>query len=116
MPVAYDMICWSVSKSSYTCVYYRLYGYFYDENRIYLILEYAPGGEVYKSLKKVGVFPEHTAANYISQLALALVHVHKKKIIHRCDHERSILVYAIALGHQLVGQLMSVGSSIIACS
>lgn len=61
----------------------RLFGYFYDENRIYLILEYAPGGEVYKSLKKVGVFPEHTAANYISQLALALVHVHKKKIIHR---------------------------------
>lgn len=61
----------------------RLFGYFYDENRIYLILEYAPGGEVYKSLKEVGVFPEARAANYISQLALALVHVHKKKIIHR---------------------------------
>eukprot|EP00892_Ulva_mutabilis_P010677 jgi/Ulvmu1/7982/UM004_0217.1 len=72
----------------------RLFGYFYDENRIYLILEYAPGGEVYKSLKKVGIFPEHTAANYISQLALALVHVHKKKIIHRDIKPENLLIGA----------------------
>jgi hypothetical protein len=30
----------------------KLYGCFWDEKRIYLILEYAPGGELYKDLKK----------------------------------------------------------------
>lgn len=30
----------------------RMYGFFWDEKKIYLILEYAPGGELYKDLKK----------------------------------------------------------------
>lgn len=30
----------------------RLYNYFYDDTRIYLILEYAPGGELYKELQR----------------------------------------------------------------
>jgi len=29
-----------------------MYGYFYDETRVYLILEYAPKGELYKELQK----------------------------------------------------------------
>jgi hypothetical protein len=29
-----------------------MYGFFWDEKKIYLILEYAPGGELYKDLKK----------------------------------------------------------------
>lgn len=28
----------------------RMFGYFHDESRVYLILEYAPGGELYKML------------------------------------------------------------------
>jgi hypothetical protein len=31
----------------------KLYGFFWDQRRIYLILEYAPGGELYKELKKM---------------------------------------------------------------
>jgi hypothetical protein len=30
----------------------KLYGFFWDNRRIYLILEYAPGGELYKELKR----------------------------------------------------------------
>jgi serine/threonine protein kinase len=30
----------------------RLYKYFYDDIPIYLILEYAPGGELYKELQR----------------------------------------------------------------
>jgi len=29
-----------------------LYGFFHDDDNIYLILEYAKGGELYKELKK----------------------------------------------------------------
>ena len=28
------------------------YGFFWDDRRIYLILEYAPGGDIYGELKK----------------------------------------------------------------
>jgi len=33
----------------------RLYGYFYDQSRVYLILEFAQRGELYKDLQKVCV-------------------------------------------------------------
>ena len=40
----------------------RLYSFFQDETRIYIILEYATGGELYKYLKKNKVFtPAETA-------------------------------------------------------
>jgi serine/threonine protein kinase len=34
----------------------RMFGYFWDEKRIYIILEYAPGGELYKVLTQKGRF------------------------------------------------------------
>jgi serine/threonine protein kinase len=40
----------------------RMYGYFYDEKRVYLILEYAPKGELYKELTRRGRFSERRAA------------------------------------------------------
>jgi serine/threonine protein kinase len=63
----------------------RMYGFFWDEKKIYLILEYAPGGELYKELKKQPDqrFDEQTSANYIRQLAIALRYLHHKKVIHR---------------------------------
>ncbi|KAH6931080.1 hypothetical protein HPB50_022057 [Hyalomma asiaticum] len=36
----------------------RLYGYFHDETRVYLILEYAPKGELYKHLTKEKMFDD----------------------------------------------------------
>jgi len=40
----------------------RMYGYFYDEKRVYIILEFAPRGELYKELTKRGRFSERRAA------------------------------------------------------
>lgn len=40
----------------------RMYDYFYDEERVVLVLEYAPRGEVYNSLKKYGRFSESHSA------------------------------------------------------
>lgn len=40
----------------------RLYNYFYDRRRIYLILEYAPRGELYKELQKCRTFDEQRTA------------------------------------------------------
>ncbi|XP_061487196.1 aurora kinase A isoform X1 [Rhineura floridana] len=40
----------------------RLYGYFHDATRVYLILEHAPRGEVYKELQKLSKFDEQRTA------------------------------------------------------
>jgi serine/threonine protein kinase len=40
----------------------RMYGYFYDDERVYLILEYAAKGEVYKELTNCHHFSEEVAA------------------------------------------------------
>ena len=39
-----------------------MYNYFADDKKIYLILEYALGGELYKLLQDKGKFNERTAA------------------------------------------------------
>jgi serine/threonine protein kinase len=40
----------------------RMFWYFWDENRIYIILEFAPGGELYKQLTNRGHFSEGLTA------------------------------------------------------
>ena len=40
----------------------RLYGWFHDSERIFLILEYAHGGELYGELRKRGFLSENKAA------------------------------------------------------
>ncbi|CAM9721136.1 unnamed protein product [Hapterophycus canaliculatus] len=69
----------------------RLFGYFYDDKRIYLILEFAPGGELYKTLQK-GRFSESKGARYVLDVAQALAHCHKKKVIHRDLKPENLLI------------------------
>ncbi|GJQ10457.1 hypothetical protein GpartN1_g2248.t1 [Galdieria partita] len=61
----------------------KLFGYFYNSHRIFLILEYAPGGEIFKELQKCGKFSERQAAFYIQGLTKALIYLHSKHVIHR---------------------------------
>ena len=60
-----------------------MYGFFHDEDKIYLILEWAPKGELYHDLKQVGRYPEEQAADYIYQVSEALQYMHSKDVIHR---------------------------------
>ncbi|NWS71412.1 AURKA kinase, partial [Crotophaga sulcirostris] len=70
----------------------RLYGYFHDFARVYLILEYAPRGEVYKELQKLGKFDEQRTATYITELADALLYCHSKNVIHRDVKPENLLL------------------------
>lgn len=70
----------------------RMYGYFWDEKRIYLILEYAPGGELYKRLTAKGKFSEHETAKYIQDMARALDYCHSKHVIHRDIKPENLLL------------------------
>uniref|UniRef100_M1CE16 Aurora kinase n=2 Tax=Solanum tuberosum TaxID=4113 RepID=M1CE16_SOLTU len=72
----------------------RLYGYFYDQKRVYLILEYAAKGELYKELQKCKYFSERRAATYVASLARALIYCHGKHVIHRDIKPENLLVGA----------------------
>jgi aurora kinase A len=72
----------------------RMFGYFHDEGRVYLILEFAPGGELYKSLQSQPMkhFSEEQTAAYISQLADALIYCHSRKVLHRDIKPENLLI------------------------
>ncbi|KAH6624225.1 kinase-like domain-containing protein [Chaetomium sp. MPI-SDFR-AT-0129] len=70
----------------------KLYGHFHDSKRIFLILEFAGKGELYKHLRREGRFPEWKAAQYIAQMAAALKYLHRKHVIHRDIKPENILV------------------------
>ncbi|XP_023013481.2 aurora kinase A [Leptinotarsa decemlineata] len=72
----------------------RMYGYFHDETRVYLILEYAPSGALYSKLiaSPNKRFPEEICAKYIAQIADALRYCHTKKVIHRDIKPENLLL------------------------
>uniref|UniRef100_A0A8C0CSU4 non-specific serine/threonine protein kinase n=1 Tax=Balaenoptera musculus TaxID=9771 RepID=A0A8C0CSU4_BALMU len=59
----------------------RLYSYFYDRQRIYLILEY-----------KSRTFDEKRTATIMEELADALIYCHGKKVIHRDVKPENLLL------------------------
>ncbi|KAI8092997.1 kinase-like domain-containing protein [Halteromyces radiatus] len=70
----------------------RLYGYFHDETRVFLILEFASKGELYKELQIKKRFMESVAAKYVAQLANALLYLHHKRVIHRDIKPENLLL------------------------
>ncbi|XP_055266635.1 aurora kinase C isoform X4 [Moschus berezovskii] len=70
----------------------RLYNYFHDARRVYLILEYAPKGELYKALQRSHTFDEERTATIIEELADALIYCHEKKVIHRDIKPENLLL------------------------
>jgi len=52
-------------------------------NKVYLILEYLAGGELFMQLQKERMLMEDNAIFYLSQVLLAIEHLHKLGIIYR---------------------------------
>ncbi|KAM8973800.1 aurora kinase B isoform 2-T2 [Pelodytes ibericus] len=70
----------------------RMYNYFHDRKRIYLMLEYAPRGELYKELQKHNRFDEQRTATFIEELSDALQYCHERKVIHRDIKPENLLM------------------------
>ena len=67
--------------------------FFYgDAKRVYLILEFASQGELYKILQKAGKFSEDVTAKYIDEMSAALEYLHRKHVIHRDIKPENLLL------------------------
>ncbi|KAI5862587.1 kinase-like protein [Durotheca rogersii] len=54
----------------------KLFYAFQDHEKLYLILEYGQGGELFTHLNTEKMFPEAVAAFYMAEMVLALSHLH----------------------------------------
>ncbi|KAK4875456.1 hypothetical protein RN001_011878 [Aquatica leii] len=67
---------------------------FQTGGKLYLILEYLSGGELFMHLEREGIFLEDTACFYLSEIILALEHLHMQGIIYRDLKPENILLDA----------------------
>ncbi|GAB7348877.1 hypothetical protein MBLNU459_g7578t1 [Dothideomycetes sp. NU459] len=62
----------------------KLFYAFQDHEKLYLILEYAQGGELFTHLAMERMFSEETAAFYMAEMVLALEHLHTNvRVVYR---------------------------------
>jgi len=65
---------------------------FQTDSHLYMIMEFAPGGDLYDKLQHARQFPFDDARVYISQVLLALEHLHAQSIVHRDLKLENLLV------------------------
>ena len=64
---------------------------FQTPSHFYLVLEYAPGGDLFTYLRDKGTLPIEQVRFYIAEIAIALHHLHKHSIIYRDLKPENIL-------------------------
>jgi serine/threonine protein kinase len=70
----------------------RLFSTFNDADNLYLLIEYAPGGELFTLIRKFGKFPDDVARFYASEIIAILEHLHSKNIVYRDLKPENILL------------------------
>ena len=79
----------------------RLHYAFQTDDKLYLVLDYCPGGELFFHLSRFRRFPERVARFYAAELLLAIGHLHKRTIIYRDLKPENVLLDAE--GHVKLG-------------
>jgi serine/threonine kinase 38 len=65
---------------------------FQDENYLYLVMEYLPGGDLMTLLMTRDILSENDSRFYAAQLVLAIESVHKMNCIHRDLKPDNVLI------------------------
>lgn len=65
---------------------------FQNPKKLYFLLEYCPGGELFFHLQKAGRFDEDRAKFYAAQMVLALGELHKHDVVYRDLKPENVLI------------------------
>jgi serine/threonine protein kinase len=65
---------------------------FQSNEKLYLVLDYCPGGELFFHLSRAGKFPERVAQFYTGELVLALEYLHGQNIVYRDMKPENVLL------------------------
>ncbi|KAI8394120.1 kinase-like domain-containing protein [Radiomyces spectabilis] len=75
----------------------NMWGTFQDDINLYMIMDYAPGGELFSILRKMQRFPDQMAKFYAAEVLLAIEYLHSKDTIYRDLKPENLLLDAF--GH-----------------
>lgn len=56
---------------------------FQTKEKLFIIMDFCAGGELFLKLGREGIFRERTAAFYLAEITLALEHLHSVNVLHR---------------------------------
>lgn len=65
---------------------------FQSDSKLFFVLEYCPGGELFFYLSQIGRFKEDAARFYAANILLALHHLHSQNILYRDLKPENVLV------------------------
>lgn len=61
----------------------NMYFAFQSQNYLFLVLEYAPGGDLFSLLQEFEVLPIQLVQHYLAEIVVALEYLHSNGIVHR---------------------------------
>lgn len=70
----------------------KMFYAFQTKEKLFYILEYCPGGELFFYLRQIGRFKDDAARFYAGNVVLALEYLHSHKILYRDLKAENILV------------------------
>ena len=65
---------------------------FQTKEKLFIVMDFLAGGELFLRLGREGIFREHTAAFYLAEITLALEHLHNRGVLHRDLKPENILL------------------------
>lgn len=70
----------------------NLVGHYQDAKRLYMLLEYVPGGELFSHLRREGRFSNDGGKFYAAEIVLAFAHCHEYNVVYRDLKPENLLI------------------------